>query len=267
MLAAMLNVNPDRIAVAELFGAIGSPSRTTEYIRMLRAIEENKKIRALVIDIDSPGGAAGPSEYIARSVARIAKTKPVVAFIRGVGASGSYMVACGASKVVAVPMALVGSIGVISMRPMLYDMLEKIGVRMEVTKTGRLKDMFSNFREPTPEEREKEQALLDNVYDRFVDMVAVSRKLSPDRVRELATGELFTAEQAKEHGLIDELGDLDTAIDLAQKLAKLPERKVSYIRPHRGLRDRLLSGTATSLVEAFAFAVEARLQNRRIDLR
>ncbi len=267
MLATLLNINPDRIAVAELFGAIGSPARTSEYVRMLRAIEENKRIRALVIDIDSPGGGAGASEYIYRSIGRIAKQKPVIAFISGTGASGAYMAACAATKVVAVPMAVVGSIGVISMRPMLYELLEKIGVRMEVTKAGRLKDMFSNFREPTDEEREKEQALLNSFYDRFVELVAEARQLPPERARELATGEIFTAEQAKTHGLIDELGDLDTAIDLAQSLAELPERKVTYVKPHRGLRDRLLANTATGLMGALAYAVDGRLRERRIEYR
>ena len=128
MLESILNINPERIAVTELFGAIGNPAKTTQYIRMLRAIEENKRIRALVIDIDSPGGSAGPSEYLFSSVRKVAKKKPVVAFVRGMGASGAYMVACGASKIVAVPMALVGSIGVISMRPMLYEALDRLGV-------------------------------------------------------------------------------------------------------------------------------------------
>jgi protease-4 len=267
MLEAMLNLNPDRIAVAELFGTIGSAAKTSEYVRMLRAIEENKKIRALVIDIDSPGGGAGASEYLYRSIAKIAKKKPVIAFISGTGASGGYMAACAATKVVAVPMGVVGSIGVISMRPMLYDLLEKIGVRMEVTKSGRLKDMFSNFREPTPEEKQKEQALIDAFYDRFVEIVAEARKMPPERVREIATGEIYTAMQAKDLGLIDELGDLDTAIDLAQSLAALPERKITYVKPHRGLRDRLLANTATGMMQALAFGIEGRLRERRIDYR
>jgi protease-4 len=261
MLAAMLNLNPERIAVAELFGAIGQPSRTAEYVRMLRAIEENKRIRALVIDIDSPGGGAGASETIFRAIAKVAKQKPVVAFVSGTGASGAYMAACGATKIVAVPMAVIGSIGVISMRPMLYELLEKIGVRMEVTKAGRLKDMFSNFREPTAEERQKEQALLDAFYDRFVELVAEARSMPREAVRELATGEIYTATQAKERGLIDELGDLDGAIDLAQGMAKLAERKITYVRPHRGLRDRLLANTATSMVEMAAFALEGRVRS------
>jgi protease-4 len=263
----VLNINPERIAVTELFGAIGSPSKTTEYIRMLRAIEENSRIRALVIDIDSPGGAAGPSEYLFSSVRKVAKKKPVVAFVRGMGASGAYMVACGASKIVAVPMALVGSIGVISMRPMLYDALDKIGVSMRVTKAGRLKDMFSSFREPTEEEQQKEQGLMDEVYGRFVEMVAEARGMPLDRMRELATGEVWTAGQAKTRGLIDELGDLDTAIDLARTLADMTERRVTYIRPHRGLRDRLLNNAAAGAVDSLAQALETRLLERRIDLR
>jgi protease-4 len=267
MLESLLNINPERIAVTELFGAIGNPAKTTEYIRMLRAIEDNRRIRALVIDIDSPGGAAGPSEYVFRSVQKVAKKKPVVAFVRGMGASGAYMVACGASKIVAVPMALVGSIGVISMRPMLHEALDKIGVRMQVTKAGRLKDMFSSFREATPEEHEKEQALMDEVYGRFVEMVAEARGLDVGRARELATGEVFTARQAKEHGLIDELGDLDTAIDLAQGMASMAERKVSYIRPHRGLRDRLLNNMTAGVVDNITHAIETKLLERRVELR
>ena len=267
MLDTLLNINPERIAVTELFGVIGSPEKTTAMVRMLKAIEDNKRIRAVVLDIDSPGGGAGASEQLHSSITKVAKQKPVVAFVRGTAASGGYMAACAANKIISLPMGIVGSIGVISMRPMLYDMLEKIGVRMEVTKAGRLKDMFSNFREPTDEERTKEQALLDSVYDQFVTMVASSRSMDEARIRELATGEIFTARQAKDHGLIDELGDLDRAIDLAQEMSGISHRKVSYIRPHRSLRERLLSGTATGVVESFAWAVESRLAPGRVDLR
>jgi protease IV len=191
----------------------------------------------------------------------------VIALISGTGASGSYMAACAATKVLAVPMAIVGSIGVISMRPMLYELLDKIGVRMEVTKAGRLKDMFSNFREPTAEEKQKEQALLDAFYERFVEIVAEARHMAPESVREIATGEIYTAGQAKELGLIDELGDLDAALDLAQSLSGVSERKVTYVKPHRGLRDRLLANTATGMMEVLAFGIEGRLRERRIEYR
>ncbi len=267
LLDTVLNINPERIAVAEFFGAIGSPEKTTSFVRMLKAIEENKRVRALVIDIDSPGGGAGASEQIHSSITKVAKKKPVVAFVRGTAASGGYMAACACTKIISLPMGIVGSIGVISMRPMLYDLLEKVGIRMEITKSGRLKDMFSNFREPTDEERTKEQALIDSIYARFVNMVAESRSLPAEHIRELATGEIFTADQALEHKLIDGLGDIDAAIDLAQSLAGLSERKVTYIKPHKGLRDRLLSGTTTGVVDSLAWAVEGRLAGPHIELR
>lgn len=267
MLAKALNINQDRIAVTELFGAIPSSAKTSEYVRMLKAIEENAHIRAMVIDIDCPGGGASASEYLYRAVAKVKAKKPVVAYVRGTGASGGYMVGCAATKVLAAPMAIVGSIGVISMRPMLQELLTKVGVRMEVTKSGRLKDMFSNFREPTDEERVKEQALLDSFYDRFVEIVSEARGMAPERVRALATGEIYTATQAKENGLIDSLGDLDDAIDLAQSLAGLSERKVTYARPRRGLRDRLLANTAASFAGAIAHSLEGRLLERRVEYR
>jgi protease-4 len=182
------------------------------------------------------------------------------------GASGAYMAACGATRIIAVPMALVGSIGVISMRPMLYDALDRIGVRVNVTKSGRLKDMFSSFREPTPEEEQKEQALMDAVYDRFVAMVAEARSLDAAKAREVATGEVFTAAQAQELGLIDGLGDLDEAIDQARSLAGMTDRKVMYVRPHRSLRDRLLGNVSAATVDAFANALETRLRERQIYL-
>jgi protease-4 len=266
VLESILNINPERIAVTEIFGAIGSPQRTAEFGRMMKAIEENKRVRALVVDIDSPGGGAGASEFMHNAIARVAKKKPVVAAVRGMGASGAYMAACGATRIIAVPMALVGSIGVISMRPMLYDALDRIGVRVNVTKSGRLKDMFSSFREPTPEEEQKEQALMDAVYDRFVTMVAEARSLDAAKAREVATGEVFTAAQAQELGLIDGLGDLDEAIDQARSLAGMSERKVMYVRPHRSLRDRLLGNVSAATVDAFANALETRLRERQIYL-
>ena len=190
---------------------------------MLRAIEENKRIRALVIDIDSPGGGAGGvGVQLYRSIGRDREARsPSWPSCAAWERPAATWLACGATKIVAVPMAIVGSIGVISMRPMLYEMLEKIGVRMEVTKAGRLKDMFSQL--PRADGRgagARSRRCSTAFYERFVELVSEAREHAPGpRTRELATGEIFTAEQAKDNGLIDELGDLDTAIDLAQALA------------------------------------------------
>ncbi|MBE3112606.1 MAG: signal peptide peptidase SppA, partial [Acidobacteria bacterium] len=243
----------------------GAPSRAVEQLRLIQSLRETDSVRSVVIDIDSPGGTVAASDYLYRSVRKLAEKKPVIAFIRGTGASGGYMVGCAATKIVALPTAMIGSIGVISMRPLVYELLDKVGVRMSVTKSGRLKDMWSSFREPTEEEKEKEQALLDEFYNRFIEVVAEGRKLSPDDVRALATGEVFTAVRGKEMRLVDELGDLDTAIDMAAELGKAP-RRIRYVRPKRNLRSLLMSRMASALVEEVSVKIEESLRPR-IDYR
>lgn len=258
-------LNPERIAVVEVFGTLGSGVRTADFVRIFRSLEENARVRAVVIDIDSPGGSVAASDYLHRSLSRVAARKPVVAFIRGMGASGAYLMGCAATKIVAIPSALVGSIGVISIRPLLYEFLQRHGIGVAVTKSGRLKDMWYPFREPTEEEKQKEQALLDEFYERFVATVAGARHLDPERVRALATGEVFTATQAKEASLVDELGDLETAIEIAMDLGNVP-RRLAYVRPRRGLRTMLFQRMASAFVEEVSMAVEQGLRGR-IDYR
>jgi protease-4 len=257
--------NPQRIAVFELFGAIGSPSRTAEYVRSLHFLAQNRAVRAVILDIDSPGGSAAASDYLYRSVKKLAAKKPVVAFIRGSGASGAYMVSCAATRIVAVPTAIVGSIGAVSVRPLLYELLHRLGIKVSITKSGRLKDMWSPLREPTKEEQEKEQALLDELYDHFIDAVAGGRDMSEERVRRLATGEVFTATKAKELGLVDTLGDLDTAVEAAMELGRVP-RRVTYVRPRRGLRALLMSRLMSGFVEELSAQLDQGLRGR-IDYR
>src|SRR4030042_658003 len=185
----------------------------------------------------------------------------VVAFTRGMGASGAYLLGCAATRIVAIPSALVGSIGVISIRPLLYEFLGRYGIGVSVTKSGRLKGMWYPFREPTEEEKQKEQALLDEFYEQFVSTVARSRNLDPERVRALATGEGFSATQAKEASLIDELGDLETAIEMDRELGNVP-RRLASVRPRRGRRTILFQRMAGALVEEVAAVMEQGLRGR-----
>jgi protease-4 len=257
--------NPPRIAVVEVFGALGSPERTSRQAAVLRALAKNPATRAVVLDIDSPGGTVTASDYLHRSVEKLAEEKPAIAFIRGTGASGAYLAACAATRIVALPTAIVGSIGAISVRPLLYDFLQRIGVRVSVTKSGRLKDMWSMLREPTQEERRKEQALLDEFYDYLLRTVARKRHLGPDTMGIVGTGEIFSGERAYEMGLVDVLGDFDTAVELAMQLGKAP-RRVVYARPRRGLRALLASRLAASFVEEFSVQIERGLRGH-VDFR
>ena len=248
----------DRIAVIELFGTIGGGVKSAPFERIFDQIRTARSIRAMVLDIDSPGGSVPASEYIYRCVAKVAEQKPVVAAIRGVGASGAYMVACGAQRIVATPGALVGSIGVISVRPMLRVALEKMGVDVSVTKSGALKDMGAIWRPSTPEEEAKMQKLTDESYDRFIEIVAGARGLAYSSARELATGEVFWAAEALEAGLVDELGDLDLAVDRAANLAGCTKKAVR-MGPRRSLGQRLLRPLSESLVESATNEFERRL--------
>jgi protease IV len=248
-----------RIAVVEIEGTIGASVKAGEYGRLLRSLQENHRIRAVVLDIDSPGGSATASDFLYQSLQSLARQKPVVAFIRGTGASGAYLLSCAAARIVAIPSAIIGSIGVIAVRPLLYEVMRRTGLKVSVTKSSSLKDMGSMFRPPTKEEQAKEQALIDELYDNFVAVVAQGRHLEDAAVRKLATGEIYTAQKGKDLGLVDEIGDLERAIDLAAELGNTA-RRPTWVRPHRGLRDLLGTLVVSSLVDPLVTRVEERLR-------
>jgi protease-4 len=254
-----------RIAVLEISGAIGAQVRGPEMVRAIRALAEDRRVRAVVVEIDSPGGSAPVSDAIHRALRHLARRKPVVAYVMSAGLSGGYLIACAAQKIVALPTSLVGSIGVIFMRPVVQELMEKVGVRMVMTHEGHLKGMFQPWREPTDEELKKVEALTDQYYGWFVDAVAEARNLDTDTVRGYATGEVFTAREAHDKGLIDELGDLETAIDMASEMGKAP-RRLHYVRPRRPLLERLMARGSASLVDAAVARLEDRLYPR-IDFR
>ena len=247
-----------RIAVVELFGAIGGQIKSPAYEQIFAAIARDDSVKALVLDVDSPGGGVSASDYLYRSVLKVAEKKPVIANIRGVGASGAYYICCAAQKIVASHAAIVGSIGVISARPALQELLRRIGVGVNVNKSGAYKDMGAFWRDATPEEEQKMQALIDDSFNSFVSIVAAARKMDEDAVRRIATGEVYWATKAQELGLVDELGDLDRAVDIAAEVSGAP-RKPVHIRPRRSLRQLLLNPAADALTESVSAEVERRL--------
>lgn len=228
------------IAVVDVHGAIGPKIKISAYERLFDSIAVSKRYRALLLDIDSPGGTASGSEVLYYSLRRVAARKPVVAYVRGIGASGAYYMCCAASKVVALPSALVGSIGVIYLRPVMEQLLGKLGVEFSVFKEGRLKDMSGFWRSPTQEEEGKFQDLLTEIYEAFVLVVGRGRSMEYAKVRELATGELFTANHGLDLGLVDELGSFHQAIEAAEKLAEVPRLRPRWVAPKRPFSERLM---------------------------
>jgi len=250
-----------RITVLEIHGAIGMQVRGAEMVRAIKTLTDDARVRAVVLDIDSPGGSAPVSDAIHRAVRKLSARKPTVAFVMSGALSGGYLIASAAQKIVALPTAVVGSIGVIFMRPVVQELMDRVGVKMVMTYEGKLKGMFQPWREPTPEEEAKVKAMTEEYYEWFVGAVAKARNLPVETVRGYATGETFSALQGKEIGLVDELGDFDMATDMASELSKTPHR-LQYVRPRRPLLERMMARGGASMAGAVIAGIEERLYPR-----
>ena len=229
-----------RIGVLPLRGVIGGAARTDQIVQALGQARRSPHIRALLLDIDSPGGGATASETLHEAVRRVSAVKPVVAWIRGTGASGAYFVACGATRILSFPSAIVGSIGVISVRPVLVEALRRLGTSVRVTKTGPFKDLGAPWREPTEADEVKERELVDAVFRRFVGAVRRARRLDDSAAARITTGEVWLGTQALDLGLVDALAtDEDAALAVAQDLAGLPHHLAARLGPRRTLFQRI----------------------------
>jgi protease IV len=185
-----------RVAIIRLYGPITGGARNAEWLELVRRLRENNRVPAVVVDIDSPGGSAAASDNTFMALERLAAAKPVVAAITGTGASGAYLAAIAARRIVAAPTSVVGSIGVINVAPRVPALLERLGIAVSEHTAGRLKGMGAPWRTESEPEAAKEQQLVDQVYDAFVERVAGARKLTPRKARSLATGEVWLGRQA-----------------------------------------------------------------------
>jgi protease-4 len=250
-----------RIALVQMFGSIGGAIRTAEYVPILEGLRRNEAIKSVVLDLDSPGGEVTASAYLHLATSKLSEKKPVIAFVRGTCASGAYLIATGARRIVAMPHALIGSIGAISVWPVVSELMERLGVQVEVSKSGSLKDMHAFWRPATDEERAMSQALIEDFHRSFVKTVAKARHIDPERVEALATGEMFWAKKALEMGLVDELDDLERAVELAMEMGQVPRRIVTA-RPRRRRWRRWIDAAAHSLVNEVSLEAERRVQSR-----
>jgi protease-4 len=192
-------------------------------VEQLKKYSKNTAVKAIVLRIDSPGGAVVPSQEIYEEIGKIkADTKQKIVTSMGtVAASGGYYIASASDKIVANPGTLTGSIGVILELASVKDLLDKIGIKDETIKSGERKDVGTFMRDMTPDEKAYLQKVMDDVHGQFVEAVAKGRKMRVEDVWPIANGSVYTGKQAKEIGLVDELGDLEDAIKLAGKLGKI----------------------------------------------
>jgi len=242
------------------------------YVRLLKVLRTKRRVKGVLLDISSGGGEAIASMDFYLAVKRLNEVKPVFASIGSMGASGAYMAALGARKIFAYPESDVGSIGVISAHFAVRDLVRRLGISVELLHAGVHKDAYQGYRPLTEVERAKLQAITQEGYDVFVQLVARERKRSVEEILPLATGEFWTGTQALKLGLIDGLADREAALEELARATGVPSRKTVRASPPRPFFDRLFSGAADSvgsgLVGRFQDALEdAVLDGDRFSLR
>lgn len=219
-----------RVGLVEVVGGIEDSEVVVE---QLDRMERDSSVRAVVVRLDSPGGGVAASQEIYEAVRRVRDAgKPVVASLGGVAASGAYYIACAADSIVSNPGTLTGSIGVIMTFPNTEELFRKVGLRFDVVKTGKFKDIGSMSRPMTEDERKLLQEVLGNVYEQFVDAISEGRGLDKAEILPLADGRIFSGDQALEYGFVDRMGDLDDSIRLAARMAAI-EGRPSVVRKER----------------------------------
>lgn len=248
-----------KIGVVPIEGAI---LQSQEITSQLEKFAKNENIKAILLRIDSPGGAIGPTQEIHREVTKSALRKPVVASLGAVAASGGYYIASAAHKVVANPGTITGSIGALMQFFRVEELLEKIGIHMEVLKTGEFKDVGSPHRELTQKDREILNSVLGQIREQFVGAVASGRKLPVETVEKVADGRIFSGARARELGLVDELGNFHDAVEIAKKEAGiLGDVNLVYPRKSLGFLESLFKAAFRSLASEL-LEMQTRLEYR-----
>ncbi len=241
---ALSGTGSEKVLVVELSGVISSadprglvdrPNLVAHVREVLTIAAKDQRVKALVIRVNSPGGTVTASDILYHEIRSFKETRkiPVIVSIMDLGTSGGYYIAAAGDKIVAHPSSVTGSLGVIMLTVNASGLLEKIGVEATAVASGPKKDMGSPFRPMTSEERAIFQGVIDDFYAQFLRVIEQGRpNLTAEQVRELADGRIYSGEQARKLGLIDQVGYLEDAIALAKKEAGLAEaRVVTYQRP------------------------------------
>ena len=223
-----------KVGVVPIEGVIGLDVQSKNVIEQLEKFRKNPAVKAIVVRISSPGGSVGPSQEIYDKIREISKEKKTVASMGDVAASGGLYVACGASKIVANPGTITGSIGVIIEFPNWQKLADKIGITQAVIKSGEFKDIGNPNRPLTEAEKALLQGVIDDVYHQFLQAVSTGRGMGREKVEPYADGRIFSGRQAKRLGFVDELGGLETAVRLAGKLAGI-KGEPAVVYPEKNL--------------------------------
>ena len=254
--------SPNKIAIVPVEDII-IDSTANHVIRHLKKAQKDDKVKAVVLKVDSPGGTINASDHIHRQVRKLLDNrenpKPVVVSMQGLAASGGYYISVPADEIFAEPTTMTGSIGVIASFYNVTGLMQKWDVEVKVIKTGPHKDSGSPFRRMKEEEEERWKVIIGDAFDRFLDIVSEGRKMDRDKVKSLATGDVYTSREAMRDGLIDQIGYLDDAVAAAEKRAGVTDSHVIEYKRPLNLRSLLL-GEAASRKQAIQIDLESLLR-------
>ncbi|MBI3599040.1 MAG: signal peptide peptidase SppA [Nitrospinae bacterium] len=236
----------NKLAIIRVEGVI---AESEDIIRQIKKYREEPAVKGIILRIDSPGGGVGPSQEIYGEVLKTTSEKKVVVSMGGLAASGGYYIACAAHRIFANPGTITGSIGVIMAFSNFEELMKKLGLKTTVIKSGRHKDIGSPVRELTEEEKKILQDVSDDIHGQFIEAVAKGRNLKIEAVKDLSDGRIFSGRQAKESGLVDELGTLEDAVSYAAKLAGIKGKpKIIQERKEKNLLLRLFKENLSSFI-------------------
>ena len=246
----------DKVGIVQIEGVI---TDSREVCEQIDKFSNDDRIRAVVLRIDSPGGGVAPSQEIFEGVLELRKKKRVVASMGSVAASGGYLIATAAERIVANPGTITGSISAVMHFADIEQILKRLGVRATVVKSGKFKDIGSPTREMTAEERKLIQGIVDDIYDQFVVTVSKNRKIPIEATKRLADGRIFSGRQALELKLVDDLGGLQDAVRVAAKLAGIEGK------PETVYSEQNKSNLWKYLLENVTSALWAQIRERTSD--
>ena len=247
-----------KVGVVRIEGII---TDSRESIEQLDELADDDGIKAVVVRIDSPGGGVAASQEIYRAVRQLQIKKKVIVSMGSVAASGGYLIATAADRIVANPGTITGSISAVMHFADVQELMKKVGVRSSVIKSGKFKDIGSPVREMTAEEKQLIQGLVDDIYDQFVRTVAEDRKIPLEIIMSLADGRIFSGRQALQLKLVDELGGLQDAVLLAGRLAGI-EGKPAVV-----YSAKKKSNLWKYLIESTASAVSGEIRKSTVESR
>ena len=246
------------IAVYYAFGEIDGGSSSTdedgiisnEVIKDLRELKEDKDVKAVVLRVNSPGGSAFGSEQIWEAVCQLKKEKPVIVSMGDYAASGGYYISCAADTIVAEPTTLTGSIGIFGLIPNAKGLTDKLGLSFDVVKTHKFADFGNIMRGMNTDEQTLLQMYINQGYDLFVSRCAEGRKMSKNEIEKIAEGRVWTGEAAKKIGLVDLLGGIDKALEIAVKKAKVEGYTVVGYPDRKNVLQELLNSKPGNYIES-----------------